>query len=246
MALPNFFLAKATPVSIALRGVQILFALFLIILGAVAIDKLPYRKGYPATAIVSGIFSLLIYVPLFFAPALVFFTPVILLALEVFASLWWLIAFACSADLYGDLSCGELVYGVRIWGLWRHGCQAGKAIIAFGVLGWLLSLVTIALLVGYSILPVHKQNAWNTKGYFSLGGIFPKLTVAPGAAGAVDPEATVGERSVESGDEFKTTGEAYADPYPESGVAGTGTTATVTTPYPAESSTHEAAAGTRV
>lgn len=220
MAFNNFVSTKSSIIALVLRAVQILFAVLILILGAVAVSKYPYSKGYPATAIVSGIFSLLIYVPLLVAPMIGFFSPAILLGLEVFASIWWLVAFACSANMYGASSClwySSLWYGY-LWynGGWKTGCQAGKAIIAFGVLGWLLSLVTLGLVLFYSIKPAHQLKLWLATDYFTLGGIFPKLTLAAESTGPLDAEATVGAKSVESVDEVKTTGETTeADPYPE-------------------------------
>lgn len=200
---------RVDPVSLVLRGLQILFALLVLILGSVSVAKLNGLQAYPAMGIVSGIFSLAFYIPLLIPFTLQFFSPAVVLAGEIFTWLWWLIAMATTANLFGGASCNYSYYS---FGFYYSaygssvGCKAGKAELAFAVLGWVLSIVTLVLLIINSIAPVVRTRAWGTRGYFMLGGIFPQAAaVGVVPAGGHDPEAGVGVRSVESGEEVKTT-----------------------------------------
>ncbi|SGZ58000.1 CIC11C00000000298 [Sungouiella intermedia] len=206
----------SSPLSLGLRGVQLLFALLVFILGCVSTAKVGWSKAYPAMSIVCGLFAMLYYIPLLLAPTLAFFTPAIALGAEIFIWIWWLIAMATAASLFGDLDCSYgYYYGFLYYGYSSVGCKAGKGALAFAVLGWVLSIISLVLLIVYSIVPAAKSNSWLVSNYFLLGGIFSKTTgLAPAAgAGVVDPEAGVGERSVESGDELKTTAETDLGTY---------------------------------
>lgn len=200
---------KGQLITYVIRGVQLLFALLIFVLGCVSASKIHFSEAYPAMGIVSGIFSILYYGLLFLVPVLTFVTPAFALAGELFTFLWWLIAFACAADLFGDATCTYYFFSSD----WKTGCQAGKAIIAFGVLGWLLSAVSLALLIFYSVIPAAKALAWLSRSYFLLGGIFPSSVPAAGAQTASDPEAAVGSRSVESAEETKTAADVEGEPY---------------------------------
>lgn len=195
-----------SPVAIALRVCQIIFALLLLILGAVAVADIDYRTGYSAVAIVSGIFSLLFYVPLLIPAVVRFYTPAVVLGLEFFLCLWWLIAFACAAHAYGDASCDWYFLSDLV----QTGCKAGKATIAFGVLGWILSIITVTLAVIYAVVPASKSKGYMRRDYYSIGAVFPLRQAQPPA----DAEAAIeGEKSVEAeGDQFARPDAPPVDP----------------------------------
>lgn len=208
---------KTSLLWLVIRGVQILFALLLFILGIVSTSKIGFSTGYPAMAIVSGLFSLIFYVLVIVPQVLKFISPALSLGGEIFTFIWWLIAFAAAANLFGGATCSFHYYIFYTSTSWEVACRSGKAIIAFGVLGWVLSGVTLGLLIYHSIVPVAKLLAWYSRDFFVVGGIVPKnIPTDPASAAAADPEAVVGERSEESADETKTAADSGLDPYVES------------------------------
>lgn len=201
MAFWKFVLTFAKPVSFVIRGLQILLAMAVIGVSAVAYKEYSKSSRY-IPGMVCGSFSLVIYVPLLFPPMLKYFTPLILFWLEILASIWWIAAFACVTSIDDYTDCSDWYYH-----LVTVGCQAGVAIVGIGVVGWVSTLLSIGLLAVFLLLPAHKMTLLNSKGFFCWGGIFPKLETARDIA-----------LGVGQGVEGKP-GPNYAGPYPWRGPA---------------------------
>lgn len=236
--------ASTYPISAGLRIAEIIFALLVFILGCVATAKVSFNKAFPAMGIISGIFSMAFYIPLLIPATIPYFTPAIALGGEIFTWIWWLIAMATSATKFGGANCSAFtVNGFFFVSGTSVGCQTGKALLAFAVLGWVLSIITLVLQIIYSIVPAGGANAWNARNYFVVGGIFPLMVPRTEPTGVVDPEAAVGVRSAESGEEIKTTAETDMGTHNEleyklqgdEGVGGGFADSGVTAPYPADS-----------
>lgn len=175
-------------IPLALRGAQILFALLTFILGCVSVADLSILQAYPSLAIVAGIFGLAFYIPTVIPQTVVYFLPAIVLGLEFWTWLWFLIAFAANASQFGSVNCSFLdFYHLNDF---ATGCRAGKGIIAMAVLAWVLSIVTMVLVGMYAFAPAHCDGGMRGvtgSNTFTLGAIFPRRT----AAGAADAEAGV-------------------------------------------------------
>lgn len=235
--------ASTYPISACLRVTEIIFALLVFILGCVATAKVSFDKAFPAMGIISGIFSMAFYIPLLIPAAIPYFTPAIALGGEIFTWIWWLVAMATSATKFGGANCTAFVQGFFFVFGTSVGCQTGKALLAFAVLGWVLSIITLVLQIVYSIVPAGRANAWNARNYFVVGGIFPLMDPKTEPTATVDPEAAVGVRSAESGEEIKTTAETDTGthndlenkPHGDDGLGAGVTDSGVTAPYPADS-----------
>lgn len=192
-------------VSVAIRAVQLLFAFLTFVLGCVATDKT--SSNLAPLAIVSGIFSMLFYVSTLVPLTLAFLSPAVVLGAEIWVSIWWLIAMAGSASDFGNLSCGRSVEVHFLSYHWSStGCKAGKAVIAFSVLGWVLSLVTVALVGLYAVHPiVSTKGSLLGRPHFLLGAIFPSGSTTLTS----DVERGV---AVDSADEVKTADIGTSDP----------------------------------
>lgn len=179
--------------SLSVRGFQLLLSLLTLALGAATILKLNFDNSYAAIGVVVGVFGLIWYSVILAAPALVYITPAIALALEVWLTIWWLISMATTAYAFGLGSCDFSSY-YYFDGYYRDysnnystGCKTGKATLAFSVIGFLVSLFTLAIFVAYSIVPIgNTLLLWNSSKYFSLGALFPA-----GETGAVSTSTNV-------------------------------------------------------
>lgn len=166
--------------SLSVRGVQLFLSLLTMALAAATILKLNYSNSYSAIGVVVGVFGLIWYSVILAAPVLVYISPAIGLALEVWMTIWWLISMATNAYAFGLGSCDFSSY-YYYGGYYRDysnnystGCKTGKATLAFSVLGFVISLFTLAVLVTFSIVPIGNTLLhWVSPRYFALGALFP-------------------------------------------------------------------------
>lgn len=189
-------MAKST-VAIVLRIIQIICAILVVTLGAVSISKLYSLQFYPTMGIICGFFALVFYVPLV-TPPVRSYPPWLVLFGEIFTFCWWIVAVGLIAYLFGAVSCDFSSY---YYGYYysddelSEGCKVGKGQLGIAGVGLFFSLVTLVLLVIYSIVPASRNSDWTDRDYFLVGGIFPKYA-AEGrvSAGVYDPESTVGSK----------------------------------------------------
>lgn len=207
--------------SLGIRAVQLLFAFLIFVLGCAVVAK-GIWKSLPALSIVSGIFSMAYYVLTLLPFTLAFLSPAAVLGLEIWTSIWWLIAFACAAQDFGATSCDfdSFFFSSK----WNTACEIGKALLAFGVLGWVLSLVTVGLVGFYAIHPIVSNTAplWYHRPHFLLGAIFPRETPAPvtdAEQGVVDTDHE--EKAVDENATPETIPEPVAEPVAEPATART-------------------------
>lgn len=212
--------------SLGIRAVQLLFAFLIFVLGAAVVAK-GLWTDLPALSIVSGIFSMAYYVLTLLPFTLAFLSPAVVLGLEIWTSIWWLIAFACAAADFGSTSCNFDTFFFP--SKWNTACQIGKALVAFGVLGWVLSLVTVGLVGFYAIHPIVSSTStatplWYHRPHFLVGAIFPKETAAPitdAEQGVAVEDTDHEEKAVDENATPETIPEPVTEPVAEPATART-------------------------
>lgn len=133
----------------------------------------------PAVAIVAGIFGLAYYIPLVVPATIKYFSPAISLGLEIWLTIWWIVSLGVTAHDFGGVTCSNIFYSDI-----QTGCQTGQATLAFSVIGFVVSLVTLGLVSFYSVHPLVSQNLGSqmTKNnVYSLGGVVPVAGFATAA-----------------------------------------------------------------
>lgn len=172
-------------VSTAIRGVQLLFAVLTFILGCALVAKLAFLHRDGALAIVAGLFGAAFYIATLVPVVAGFLSPAIVLGLELWTWLWFLVAMATTANDFGAGSCD---YFFNYYDSWHTGCQINKAIIGISVIAWLLSIVTLVSVIWFSVVPAAKAGSSGllVRDYFVYGSIFPKNAVT-----VADPEAEI-------------------------------------------------------
>lgn len=181
MAIPLSSGAVWVPI---VRYVQIVLSLLLFILGIVCVAEINFND--PAVTIVTGIFGLAYYIPLVLPVTVSYISPAISLGGEIWLTIWWIVSLGVTANDFGNVPCTALYF----YGSWKTGCQVGKALIAFSVIGFIISLITLGLVSFYSIHPIVSKDtsgkAMLARNAYALGGIF----LVPGfeTAAAVDLE----------------------------------------------------------
>lgn len=160
-------------VSLAIRLSQLVFGIIVFALGVFVADKFDSgRAGFNAAV---GILTILYVVFL-----LVFYKfafTILVLAIDLLFFLLWLIAFALSADDIGSASCDFFFASSS----YKSACQSYKAIIAFGVLSWLLFIASLVLIILFQVVPLARNKAptksWTALSTLCMGGIYPQNTL---------------------------------------------------------------------
>jgi len=168
-------------------------------LGAAMVSEYAYNR--PNFVVACSVLSILYLAALLIPQVLIYIPVVAVVAGDILFTILWLACFACIADVYGSLSCDGYSYGGYYWSYWGDSCKEGKAVIAMGVIMFLLFIVTTGLVIFYSLLPSLKSKSY-MKGGFSFGGIF--LSTASGPVGTEEAEIGTGPEPVA----------ALADPEP--------------------------------
>lgn len=172
-----------------LRYVQIVLSFLLFILGIVCVAKISFSD--PAVAIVAGIFGLIYYIALVVPVAVSFISPAVSLGAEIWLTIWWIVSLGVTANDFGGVPCSGYYF---YFGNWTTGCQIGKALIAFSVIGFVLSLITLGLVSAYGVHPListGQNKAMLARNAFPVGGVFlaPGFGAAPPADLEKGPEA---------------------------------------------------------
>lgn len=181
-------------VSLALRGVQIFFAIIVLGTSAGSVSS-PWGSGYfegPACGLAVSIIDLIwLVVTVFFNK---FLLSLLVTVAESIITILWIVAFGLLASNFAGVNCDYYYDDVFYYGGSRHswkGCGAGKAAAAFAFLLFALHIATLTLHVLYALVPLNKVDSVLLKklGTLSIGAIFP-----------LENEAAIGHRETVVGD----------------------------------------------
>ena len=212
--------------ALIVRGIQLVFSIIGLGVSAGAVHQYgSWDRGNFAVA-ASVISFVYLLVTIF---AFQFISPLVSLVAEIILMIFWLAAFAAVADVFGSASCNYTVYS---YSFHSTGCRLSKTFIAFGVLNWVLFLISLGLLIWFTIIPVYKAGGFNLLNQIkslSRGALFANFIPATGskdleAGNGVSQDVTSG---VDSVPEDKTEA---VDPEPTVEGAGEGTVESPTVP----------------
>lgn len=136
-----------------LRYLQLIFAIVTLILGIVCVATLPISD--PAVSIVLGVFAVTYYVLTLVPKTIAIISPAMALGCEIWLVIWWIVSLGVNAQDFGGISCAYL----SLYTTYLTGCNVGKGLIALSVLGFVASLISLALLSVYAIHPLVSANA---------------------------------------------------------------------------------------
>ncbi|RKP31956.1 hypothetical protein METBISCDRAFT_26095 [Metschnikowia bicuspidata] len=151
----------------------------------------------PAVSIVTGIFGFIFYIPLVTPSAILYVSPAIVLCGEIFLTIWWIVSLGVTADDFGAVRCSMFFFANS-----EVGCGAGKALIAFSAVGFVISLVTLGAVLLFSIHPLVSQG--------QLKKMFQGGAYTSGGIVLVDGFATAAESDLEKGAEEVTAADEAA------------------------------------
>lgn len=162
----NRFIARNSgTLALTLRMVQVLVSLLLIILAAINLGITGYTKGYIRKSVISGSINFCYYVVVS-TPVTKWCAPIVIFSWEFATLALWAVAFGYSSVLYDDVDCSR-----RTW--WNRECRTGVGSFALGIIGFILSFVSLSLMMTYSFVPACKRGQVISCKFFSMGGIFP-------------------------------------------------------------------------
>lgn len=144
--------AQPTVYGLYLRILQLLVSLLMFILGIVCVAKVNFDD--PAFAIVAGIFGLIFYLMLVIPQLIIFLSPAVVLAGEIWVVIWYIVSLGIMAQDFGGVDCSVL----RYYSGQESGCQIGKGLLGLSVIGFIEGLVTLILLGVFSIHPLVSSN----------------------------------------------------------------------------------------
>ncbi|CAH6720676.1 uncharacterized vacuolar membrane protein [[Candida] jaroonii] len=161
----NTFLTSA-----GLRGAQLVLTIITLGLAAANVSYVAYDRANfsVAVTVISLIYLVLVSVPM----TLAFIPHIVLIIGESIMWVFWLALFACNADVFGAASCSVHYYYYYTSDGYENFCRTGKALIAMGVINWLLFTASLVLMILYTIIPMSSTLTSMSKGDMVLGGIF--------------------------------------------------------------------------
>ncbi|KAK6456969.1 membrane-associating domain-containing protein [Scheffersomyces xylosifermentans] len=190
-------------VTYGIRGAQLLFSFLLLALSAAFIgdihnfDGFHWNDGRVSFTLAISILTLIYFA--FIGGALPFSLAnttysVVILVLEAWFTLVWLISFALVADNFGSFSCFDVTW-----------CKIGKSLIPFALFNWLLFTASLVLLIIFTIVPSTKvQGAsqhFKSKTTFNLGAIFAATIPVKGEEGIANPAANEANVGINTSDD---------------------------------------------
>lgn len=201
----------------AIRGLQLLFSILVLGLSAGFLSDIESNFGRVSYNLVVSLFTIVYIV--FLGVLLVTLQnttlPIIILVIESLLTLFWLIAFALTADTFGLIDC----FFLSDW------CKIGKALIPFGLFNWLLFAASLILFVIYTSVPLGKAHGISgslTKPTtFSFGAIFSNNIPAPESKEDPIAEENIG---VSIYTEEQRESSLEKDEYPSADLGDEGTT----------------------
>lgn len=168
-----FVLPSSNLISLVLRGVQLFLTVLNLGLSAGVIADINGYYGRAVYVLIITLFTLIYLVFVLLKPALKLLPSLASLIIESVFFVFWLAAFAVIADDIGSLDCSYTsYYGYTYDFSW---CKVGKALIAFSVLEWISFIISLVLLIVYTIVPLTRAGGFNDlliSDIFNLGGIY--------------------------------------------------------------------------
>lgn len=180
-------------IALGIRAALLAFTFCLFICSCVALGKLDFWHGRTGVSLVTSLFGFIYYIPTVLPPVARLLSPATALAGDAWLFLWWIIAVGVLGDSFGgDFSCGWYSDSVE------SGCQAGKAGLAFAVLGFVTSIATLVIIGYFSFYKSYKDHGKAgilQKGSLSSGAIFLNGSDGPVAPTAPADVEAVGASS---------------------------------------------------
>lgn len=195
-----FKLPSYSLIATILRGLQLFLSVLNLGLAAGVIADISGYYGRAVYVLIVTIFTLIYEGFVLFKPALKLLSPLVSLIVESVLFVFWLAAFAVIANDIGSLDCEytSFYYNTHYSFTW---CKVGKALIAFSVIEWITFIVSLVLLIVFTIAPLTKAGGFNDlliSDIFTFGGIFINDTDTPTDANAKDLEK--GQEVAEGGE----------------------------------------------
>lgn len=157
-------------IALGLRAALLAFTFCLFICSCVALGKLDFWHGRTGVSLVTSLLGFIYYIPTVLPPVARLLSPATALAGDAWMFIWWIIAVGVLGDRFGDdLSCDWFSNSSKT------GCHAGKAGLAFAVLGFVTSIATLVIIGYFSFYKSYKANGKAgilQKGTLSSGAIF--------------------------------------------------------------------------
>lgn len=167
------FLTKFTT-AVLIRSIQLIISVIVLGLSGGLINDYLYGRGI--YILIISVFSL-VYLLVVLTPYVIqYLQPIVLIICEGVFFIFWLISFALISDDTGSISCSGYYYGFYYD---TTDCKISHALIAFTLFGWLSFIVSLALLVIYSMIPLNTSGGIGSLTEFNilqLGGIYPKFS----------------------------------------------------------------------
>lgn len=167
------FLTKFTT-AVLIRSIQLIISVIVLGLSGGLINDYLYGRGI--YILIISVFSL-VYLLVVLTPYVIqYLQPIVLIICEGVFFIFWLISFALITDDTGSISCSGYYYGFYYD---TTDCKISHALIAFTLFGWLSFIVSLALLVIYSLIPLNTSGGISYLTEFNilqLGGIYPKFS----------------------------------------------------------------------
>lgn len=179
-----------------LRYLQLIFAIVTFILGIVCVATLPFSE--PAVSIVLGLFAITYYVLTLVPKTIGIISPAMALGFEIWLTIWWIVSLGVNGQDFGGISCAYL----SLYSTYMTGCNVGKGLIAMSVLGFVSSLISLAVLSVYAIHPIVSANASKL--------MLTSNAFLPGALRLKDGFLAAGQTDLEKGVVTETDGDVAA------------------------------------
>lgn len=134
------------------------------------------------------------------------YSPALMLGIEIWLTIWWIISIGVSAHYFGGVACRGYFYDSSV-----SMCHMGKAVLAFSVINLVLSVVSLTLVSVFSIHPVvsDKNSGGITRRLgFSVGGIFLASNAAIDNDYGSDTDVHDASKEIQREDPFYQTRES--------------------------------------
>lgn len=144
-------------ISLVIRGVQTIFTIIVLGLTGHLVDRYDGIVDKFNIGLATSVISLVYFIWL----GIGYYNQKIInigigFILEIILNILWLTSFACLADVWGSSSCNFAYF----YFVDKTVCQVGKAGLSFAILNWILFLISLGLMIFYTIIPISKQSGF--------------------------------------------------------------------------------------
>lgn len=144
--------------AVLIRGIQLVLSALTLSFSVVHLTQIwPYTNM--VAGVLAGAFGIFFSSVFLIPPFLAYVSPGIVLASEIWMSVWWVVILGISAKNYGGTDCDNL-------------CMTTRSVVITSSLGFVTSLVSLVLVISLSVDPLitYKQ-MWIPNSYLP-GSIF--------------------------------------------------------------------------